>query len=271
MLMREVWPLTLWPRNSSATPVKFSGSSVTKKSACRGTVPSQSRGGLPAAVDEGDPPAHHRGDGGADDGVVGAAQNEGVHPGLPDGGQVPLCYQAGHLVLGGDKGVLHQGHEQGAGLREHLELVVQLEQGLAVGVAVDGGVGADDPHLFVFRGGGSGPGGREHHVEVGHPQALADVPGGGAHRAAGGQHRLDPPFQEEGHVLLRVAAHGLSAAGAVGHPAGIAKIDDAFLGQQLFQLLHGSQAPQARVEHADGTVIHKAPPLTCRPSGRPGR
>ena len=93
-------------------------------------------------------------------------------------------------------------------------------------------------------------------VNVGHGKGLSHAAGHRAHRAAGSQHRLYVLREEKVHVLAGIAQNGLLPPRAIGHPAGVAKVNDALAGQQLFQLLNGGQAPQARVEHADGAVIH---------------
>ena len=51
------------------------------------------------------------------------------------------------------------------------------------------------------------------------------------------------------------------AAGAVGHAAGVAEIDDVLAGQNAPQLSYRSQAAQAGIEYADGTVIHGKGPF----------
>ena len=58
-------------------------------------------------------------------------------------------------------------------------------------------------------------------------------------------------------ILPGILHDGVVSAGAVGHPACIAEIDDILAGQYPAQLAHGGQAAQAAVKHTDGPCIHQ--------------
>ena len=51
--------------------------------------------------------------------------------------------------------------------------------------------------------------------------------------------------KQERNILTGVLQDGLRAAAAVGHPAGVAKVDDVLVGQPPAQLPHTGQAAQA--------------------------
>ena len=134
------------------------------------------------------------------------------------------------------------------------------------GAAADGGVGADDAHLFIAGGSSCRPGGGFDDAGIGHGQPVGE--GGIDHRAgsaAGGDDELHIPVPEEAQVLGRIAVDDLPAAGAVGNPAHIAEVNDVLAGEQTAQLPHHREPAHAGIKDADGSLIHgKAPfpPIT---------
>ena len=88
-------------------------------------------GGL-GRVHQHDVPAHEFADHGLDEGIVGAAQNEGVHPGIPHLGQVLGDDEPGHFLLVFRTVVhvtgLHQRHEERAGAGRDLHARHQFAQ-----------------------------------------------------------------------------------------------------------------------------------------------
>ena len=235
-------------------------------------------GGL-GRVHQHDVPAHEFADHGLDEGIVGAAQNEGVHPGIPHLGQVLGDDEPGHflLVFGAVVHVtgLHQRHEERAGAGCDLHARHQFAQQGLIAAGADGGRGANDADAAVAGGKRSLPRSRIHDAQVGHGQQRRLGGGVGAgHRAAGGHDALDILGQQERDVLPGILQDGLRAAAAVGHTAGVAEVDDILVGEPLAQLLHAGQAAEAAVKYADGAVIHAAFPsfpAPVRSDGRSGR
>ncbi len=80
---------------------------------------------------------------------------------------------------------------------------------------------------------------------------------GGGHRAAGDDDGLQIEGPQKGHVLPGIADDGVLGAAAVGHPPGIAEIDDILSRQQVLKLPHRRQAAQTRIKDANGPIIHK--------------
>ena len=123
--------------------------------------------------------------------------------------------------------------------------------------------------------GGFQIGGGIHHAQIGHRELFGLSGGVGAgHRAAGRHDALDILGEQERDVLPGILQDGLRAAAAVGHSAGVAKVDDVFVGQPPAQLPHTGQAAQAAVKYADGAVIHAAFPsfpAQVRSGNRSGR
>lgn len=66
-------------------------------------------------------------------------------------------------------------------------------------------------------------------------------------------------------------AKTLDRAASVGHPTGIAEVDDILMGQALAQLPHAGQTAQTAVEHTDGAIIHAAFPSFPPPVRSGGR
>ena len=115
-------------------------------------------------------------------------------------------------------------------------------------------------------------GGSIHHAQIGHRQLCRFCSRVGAGHGAAGRHDALYIFREqECHVLTGILQDGLRAAAAIGHAAGIAKIDDLLVGQALAQLPHTGQAAKAAVEYADRAVIHAAFPSFPAPARSAGR
>ena len=203
-------------------------------------------------------------------GIVGAAEDEGVHPGLPHLGQILRDDQTGHLLLVEGTVVhitgLHEGDEEGTGTGGDLHAGDKLPQQGLIAAGTDGGRRADDADAAVAGDEGGLPGGGVHDAQIGDGE-LRGLGGGvdAGHRAAGGHDALHILRQQEGDVLPGVLQNSLRAAAAVGDAAGIAEIDDVLVGKALAQLPHAGQPAKAAVEYADGTVIHAAFPSFPEP------
>ena len=211
--------------------------------------------------------------------VVGAAQDQGVHPGVPHLGEVLGNDQPGHLLLFFLAVVhisgLYQGHEQGAGLGKDLHARHQLPQQRLIAAGADGGRSADDTDAAVAGGKGRFPGSSVYHAQIRHRQlcCLRSRIGAG-HRAAGCHDAFYIFRKQECDILTGVLQDRLRAAAPVRHTAGIAEIDDILMGQTLAQLPHAGQPAKAAVKYADGAVIHAAFPsfpAQVRSGDRSGR
>ena len=207
---------------------------------------------------------------------MGAAQNQGIHPGFAHLGQVLGNDQLRNLLLSGFAVIhipgLHQRYEQRAGAGSDLHPGHQLPQQLFVAAGADGGGCANDADAAVAGDKGCFPGGGIHHAQIRHrqPGRLCSRVGAG-HRAAGRHDALYIFRKQERNILTGVLQNGLRAAAAVGDAAGIAEIDDVLVGEALAQLPHAGQAAQTAVEHADGAIIHAAFPFFPEPVRSAGR
>ena len=232
--------------------------------------PLQMVGGGLGRVHEGDVPAHVPAYHLFDEGVVGAAEDEGVHPGLPHLGQILGDDQTGHLLLVEGAVVhitgLHEGDEEGTGTSGDLHAGDKLPQQGLITAGTDGGRRADDADTAVAGDEGGLPGGGVHDAQIGDGE-LRGLGGGvdAGHRAAGGHDALDILREQERDVLPCILQNSLRAAAAVGDAAGIAEVDDILVGEALAQLPHAGQTAKAAVEYADGTVIHAAFPSFPEP------
>ena len=222
--------------------------------------------------------SHELPDHGLEQRVVGTAQDQGVHPGVPHLGEVLGDHQAGDLLLFLFAVIhipgFHQRHEQRAGAGGDLHARHQFAQQRLIAAGADGGRSADDTDAAVAGGKGSLPGGGIHHAQIGHrqPGRLGSRVGAG-HRTAGRHDAFYVLGQQKGDVLPCILQDGLRAAAAIGHTAGVAKVDDLLMGQALAQLPHAGQAAKAAVKYADGAVIHAAFPSfpgQVRSAGRSG-
>ena len=189
---------------------------------------------------------------------MGAAQDQGVDPGVLDFLQILGNDELGDGVAVVHIAVFHQRHEHRAGAGEDLRLRLHVLDDRRVGAAAHRGRRADDAHLAVAGGIHRRAGRSTDHAGKGYRQAggfLGRV--GGGHRAAGGNNELYIVGKQEADVLPGILADDLPPAGAVGHAAGIAKVDNILAGQHAAQLAHGGQAAQAAVKHSDGAGIHQ--------------
>ena len=62
---------------------------------------------------------------------------------------------------------------------------------------------------------------------------------------------------QKADVLPCIAQQGLPGAPAVGHPGGIAEVNEILMGKQLPQSPDSRQAAEARIKNADGSIVHR--------------
>ena len=238
--------------------------------------PFQMMGGGLSGVHQRHLPSHELTDHGLEQRIMGAAQNEGIHPGIPHLGQVLCNDQLRHLLPALLAVVhitgFHQRNEQRTGPGGDLHTGHQLAQQLFIAAGADGRRRANNADAAVAGGKGRFPGGGIHHPQIRHrqPGRLCSRVGAG-HRAAGRHDALYIFRKQERNILTGVLQDCLRAAAAVGHAAGITKIDDFLVGQTLAQLPHAGQPAQTAVEHADGAIIHAAFPFFPEPVRSAGR
>lgn len=113
---------------------------------------------------------------------MGAAEDEGVHPGLPHLGQILGDDQTGHLLLVEGAVVhiasLHERHEEGAGPGRDLHAGNELAQDSLVAAGADGGCRADDADAAVPGDKSGLPGRSVHDAQIGDGE-LGGLGGGG--------------------------------------------------------------------------------------------
>ena len=192
---------------------------------------------------------------------MGAAQDQRVHPGLPQGRQILPGHRLHHHIAPVIPPVLHQGDEQGAGLGDDGGIRLQGQDLPLVGPGADGGGGGDEADAPA-PGYLDGPGaGGVHHPQDGQVVFLPQLGEGvGGHGAAGHHDGLDVERAEKAHVLPGVFQQRLPAASAVRHTGRVAKVYNVLRGQDAPNLRHGGKPAQAGVEHPDGTIIHVMTP-----------
>ncbi len=216
-------------------------------------------------IDDRDPVADGVGEGGADERVVGAAEQEGVDPGrgrsreheLPR--PVALAQQR-RQVLGDDRlelgaaedpGLDHRHEARGRVLVDLDRRVLVLDR-VEVGVRADGGRRRDDAHAPVARGerrrGGAGPDDAQHRQVVAGPQ-VAERDGRG--RVAGDDQRLDVARRELVEGLGGEPADLVVRPDAVGGAGVVAEVDRGFVRRPAEDLAEDGQATDARVEDTD--------------------
>ena len=221
-----------------------------------------------AGIDQGDIAAHEIADHLFQQRIVGAAQDQGVDPGILYLLQILGDDELGDGVAVVHIAVFHQRHEHGAGAGDDLRLRLHVLDDRRVGTAAHRGRRADDAHLAVAGGIHRRTGRGTHHAGKRHRQTggfLGRV--GGGHCAAGSNNELYIVGKQKADVLPGILADDLPPAGAVGHAAGITKINDVLAGQHAAQLAHGGQAAQTAVKHSDGAGVHQyAPFRRCRAS-----
>ena len=201
-----------------------------------------------------------------------AAQDERVHARGFERRQIFGHHGFDHHVAAVHAAVLHERHKQRARLREQLQAAVGMVQITLISPRTDGRGRADDAHFAAQR--------LRHRAAACRLDRADDrdivlpleqIERHGRNRVARDDNRLQVELAQEGHVLSGVFDDNVSAAGAVGHAAGIPEVDDVLLRHERVQAAHRGQPAQAGVEHADRTVIHRAPPAPARSAGRAAR
>ena len=177
---------------------------------------------------------------------MGTAQNQGVHPRILQGRQILPGHGLDHHVSPPDAPGLRQGHEQGAGPAEHGHLRVQPPESRLVGTGADGGRRGNEPYPLVL--------GHQHRPAASglyhayHGQVVFRLQRrqrGGSHRSAGDEDGLQIEGAQETHILAGVFQNGLPGTAAIGHPGGVAEVDQVLLRQDAPEGVHRRQTPQA--------------------------
>ena len=232
-------------------------------------IAGQFLGHLGAGVQQSDARPHIGADHVGEQGIVGAPQDQSVHPGGSDGGEIFRCDGLDDHIAGPGAAILHQRHEQRAGAGGQRHIRVFRPDHPVIGPGADGGGGGDNADPSVFCHLRRSLGGGEHHAEDGQvglgPQVVQRD---GGHGAAGDDNGLQVKAAQEVDILHGIATDDLPGAGAVGHPSGVAEVDDVFVGQQCRQTAHGGQAAEAGIKHADRAVIHEITSSVRQRSGR---
>ena len=171
-----------------------------------------------------------------EDGIVGAAQDQGVH--ALKGGQVAAQDQAGAFPL--LLAALDDGHQERTGLLDDRNLRVQFLQLQIEGLGDHGALGGDHPDALV-----AGPGHGLFHRGDQHPQDpeagvafrqpdLLDAPQGPGRGGVAGQDDEAAALAEEIiHRLLGEADHHPVAPGAVGDAGIVPQVEIVILRQDL--------------------------------------
>jgi teichuronic acid biosynthesis glycosyltransferase TuaC len=246
-----------------------------------------------AGAHEGDVGAEHALEHGADEGVVGAAEDHGVDLGFEQGPAGGANGGDGELVelLAG----LDDGGEGGAGNGMKGDVWVDGGDGALVGGAGDGGGGGEQADATAAGGGDGLEGlGTDDAEDVDREGGLAHAggeagKGGGGGGVAGDHEELGVAAQE---LLGDLAGEGfdlLRGAFAVGEASGVAEIEEVLAGQADEQLVQDGEAADAGVEHGDrsragvdcgrgaghGAIIPQLPGETgtggCAKKGGPAR
>ena len=187
---------------------------------------------------------------------MGAPQHQGVHPCRFQGSQVFRRHRLDYNVAGAEPAVLHQGHEQGAGLPGDPGRRVFRLDGPLIGAAAHRGLGADQADVPAAGEPGRRPGGGLHHPHHGDGILGGEhVQRGGGYGAAGDEDGLEVEGAQEGHILPGIFDDRLPGAAAVGHPSRISEVDHVLPRQQAAQLPHSGEPPQAGIKDADGPLI----------------
>ncbi len=103
--------------------------------------------GMAGGVDEGDGVAEGFLDGGSEEGVVGAAEDEGGDVEIHEGLEVFAEDESDEEVIG-ESAFFDHGYEEGAGAGEDLDGGVECGDGGGVGGGGDGGFGGDEADAF---------------------------------------------------------------------------------------------------------------------------
>ena len=196
---------------------------------------------------------------------MGAAQNQGVAPPVQQRLQILPGHRLNDDVPRAEPPVLHQRHKQRAGLLKYADLRVQPPQRRLISPGSNGGQRGNHAHPAV-PGHRKGPAaGGFHHAHNGQVVLpLEGLQGGGGHGAAGNQNGFQVKGPQKAEVLPGVFQQGLPGTAPVGHPGGVAKVNQILLPQNPPQNPHRRQAAKAGVKHADGPRIHM-PSLLSEP------
>ena len=217
-------------------------------------------GGLVRGGHQGHIPPHDVGDRPHQQRVVGAAEDEGVHAGGLDGGQV-LLGDVEHLGAGGHP-PLGQLDEARARLRDELDAGNGLE-GVVVGTRVDRPTGGDQPHLAVAGHSGRGTCRRVDDLDdrnspsqgVALPRIVQDGRRGGV---AGDDEQLDPSVHELVHDAQSQRPDLGDVPGTIGTVGGVPDVEHLLMGQLVEDRTGDGEATDPRVEHPDRSIIHTA-------------
>src|SRR5574340_1410570 len=182
--------------------------------------------------------------------VVGAAEDQGVDVLGQERLQIFLCGETGDFVV--EPAFFYERYEQCAGLRMDARIGRVFVDGARIGIAVDGGGGADAANFSATaRGYGTGVDYVEHRHRR---QVLDHLSCHRRHGVAGDDQQLDLLFQQELRDLGGEVGDSLDRLYAVGHARGVAEIDDVLVGQPFHQRAHNRQPADAGIEYADGGI-----------------
>ena len=199
-----------------------------------------------------------------------AAEDDRVDPGVLQRGGV-LAHGGGGL-LGERVVALDQRHEARAGDREHVDARVESAHELLVAAARDGRLRREQPDPAVARRLDGCVRLGSDHADDRHSQLGLELrQRGGGRRVAGDDDELHPLRLEEQADLTCEAAQLSERPRAVGEPRTVAEIDEVLVRKRDEALVQHRQATHARVEHADGPLVHgqdcreAVGRLPCRP------
>ncbi len=216
----------------------------------RGDVIPYSACNLGGRVDDCHPPPDLFLDDPFEKGIMGAAEDEGVHPFALEG---PEISGGDHACLaGGDPSLLHEGHKEGAGLAEDPGSRSEPPDLGLVDAACHGRPGPDEADHALFRHGDGLVYGRGDDLKDRDGEVRSQDMGGRARCAvAGDDHHIGPLVQEETGVLAGVADEGLPALGSIRGPGRVPEIDERVARKEPFDLAHHREPPDSRIKNSD--------------------
>ena len=148
-------------------------------------------GGLVGRIHQRHALPHDAAQGGTNQGIVGAAQDQGVDIDVDQLGQIPAGDLIGHRIY--QQPFLHQRDEERAGLAVDGHVPVQLLYVLGVDLAADGGLRGDDAYPSISCGLSGSFRPRLHHPDDGDIDVpLQGLHGIGAGSVAGHHDGLHP-------------------------------------------------------------------------------
>ena len=215
-------------------------------------------GGLLARGHQGDVLAHDVGDRADEQRVVGAAQDQRVHPGLSQRQQVLL--RPRHHLWPGGHAALGQLNEVRARSRQQLDAGNRL-QGVGVGPGVHRALGGDEPDPAVARHPRRRAGSGVDHLHHRHSLAQGVATAGivqhrGRGRVAGDDQHLDPGVHQLVHDGQCQLADLVDRSGPVRGVLGVPDVEHLLPRQLVEDCTRYRQAADAGVEHPDRCVIH---------------